>query len=76
MRDELEKYLKENFIGTIRQWGGFSISHFEALGYDIKLFPRTKKLFDHLLLLPMNHLISEEQAYFICEVINKFYEKN
>lgn len=72
-RDNLQSYLKEYSIGTIRQWGGFSIPHLSELGFDINDYPATKKLFDELLLLPMNHLLSVEQAHAVCDRVLEYY---
>ena len=74
-KENLINYLNENNIGTIKQWGGFSIAHFSKLGFNIDEYPETKSLFEELLLLPMNHLIKEEEVNYVCEKINYFYEK-
>ena len=60
-------------ISTIKQWGGFSIAHFSKLGFDIKDYPETEKLFKELLLLPMNHMLMKEQAVYISKKILNFY---
>ncbi len=72
-KNELIYFLKKNNIGTIKQWGGFSIAHFSKLGFDINDYPRTQKLFNELLLLPMNHLMQEEEIKYICDKISSFY---
>ena len=72
-RDELMDFLKLNNIGTIKQWGGYSISHFKKLGYSIDDFPATKLLFDKLLLLPLNHMMEEEQVRLVAEKIKNFF---
>ena len=72
-RNKLISYLKKNNISTIKQWGGFSIAHFSKLGFDINNYPLTKKLFDKLLLLPLNHLMNEMEIRYICETIKSFY---
>ena len=41
-RDELMSYLKSKNIGTIKQWGGFSIAHFKKLGIQLKIFQKQK----------------------------------
>ena len=53
-------FLRSKNISTIKQWGGYSIAHFEKLGFDINDYPATAELFDKLLLLPMNHLMRRE----------------
>ena len=72
-RNELIDYLKINKISTIKQWGGFSIAHFSKLGYNLKDFPSTKSLFDKLLLLPLNHMMSSDEVEFVCKKILDFY---
>ena len=74
-RDELMEFLKENNIGTIKQWGGFSIPHFKKLGFNIKDYPLTENLFNKLLLLPLNHLISENDVEYVITMVNNFYKK-
>ena len=71
-RDELMEFLKENNIGTIKQWGGFSIPHFKKLGFNIKDYPLTENLFNKLLLLPLNHLISENDVEYVITMVNNF----
>ena len=70
-RDELMQFLKLNRIGTIKQWGGFSIAHFKELGYSIDEYPSINNLFNRLLLLPLNHMMSEKEVE---EVSNKVLE--
>lgn len=74
-RDDLIKFLKTNNISTIKQWGGFSIAHFSKLGFNIKDFPSTQKLFDKLLLLPLNHMMSIEEVEYISEKVLSFYNQ-
>ena len=75
-RDDLMKYLKDLEIGTIKQWGGFSISHFKNLGYSIKNYPETEKLFKKLLLLPMNHMMKENDIIQVSEAIINFFKSS
>ncbi len=72
-RDELMSYLKSKKIGTIKQWGGYSIAHFDKLGYSIKDFPKTEKLFNKLLLLPLNHMMNIEEIDYVCKEIINFF---
>ena len=73
-REDLINYLNKDNIGTIKQWGGFSIAHFSKLGFNINDYPKTKSLFDELLLLPMNHMMKEQEVNYICEKIKFFYK--
>jgi dTDP-4-amino-4,6-dideoxygalactose transaminase len=73
-RDELKKYLSEKKIGTLIQWGGKGIHHFEQLGFTQKL-PNTDKFFERCIMLPMNIFISNEDVEYICNSIKSFYRK-
>ena len=67
------QFLKNNSIGTIKQWGGFSIPHFKNLGYSIENYPSTEKLFNKLLLLPLNHMMNKTQAEIVARKILEFF---
>jgi dTDP-4-amino-4,6-dideoxygalactose transaminase len=72
-RDELKKYLAENGVGSIVQWGGFPVHVMRKLGFTQSL-PYTEELFERLLLLPMNTSVSKEDVEYMSEVIVKFYQ--
>lgn len=73
-RNALQKFLAENGIGTILQWGGYTISQFEKLGLksDVKY---TEKMTKRFMLLPMNTSLSFDDVDYICESIRRFYGK-
>ncbi|HEX5038147.1 MAG TPA: DegT/DnrJ/EryC1/StrS family aminotransferase [bacterium] len=73
-RDELKNHLKDRDIGTLIQWGGSPVHQFRELGFKTKL-PFTENLFTRLLMLPMNPLLSNDDALYISETIRKFYRK-
>lgn len=73
-RDELKKYLAENNIGTLIQWGGKGIHQFKQLGFNQRL-PKTDKFFERCIMLPMNIFISDEDVIYICDSIKNFYRK-
>jgi len=72
-RDALGEHLAERQIGTIVQWGGTGIHQFRSLGFSQKL-PRTDRFFETSLLLPMNHLLSDEQVGSVIEAVLEFFE--
>ena len=74
-RNKLIQFLNDQNVGTIKQWGGFSIAHFSKLGFNIKDYPKTEILFEKLLLLPINHMMKEKEVEYICNLINIFYKK-
>ena len=72
-RDALRDFLAENGVGTIVQWGGFALHHLENLVTPTML-PLTDEFFRTSLLLPLNHIMSDEQVYYVCSLLKKFYE--
>jgi dTDP-4-amino-4,6-dideoxygalactose transaminase len=72
-RDELRQFLSQHGIGTIIQWGGKAVHQFVALGLGGSL-PATEKLFRRCLMLPMNMMISDEDADYVCTKLREFYD--
>lgn len=73
-RDGLKQTLKDNGIGTLIQWGGQAIHHLKNLGFTQHL-PYTDRLFERLLMLPMNMYLSDDDVDYICGHIRRFYGK-
>ncbi len=73
-RDNLQKYLKQNNIGTLIQWGGKGIHHFKQLGFN-QVLPKTDKFFERCLMIPINMFISNDDIDYVCEKILDFYKK-
>jgi dTDP-4-amino-4,6-dideoxygalactose transaminase len=71
-RDALRQHLAERQIGTIVQWGGVGIHQFRRLGFSQEL-PRTNRFFETSLLLPMNHLLTDEQVDAVIDAILEFF---
>lgn len=74
MRDELQEYLRERGVGTLIQWGGKAVHQFKKLGFTQAL-PFTEKLFERMLMLPMNMSLSDEDVHYVCDCIIDFYKK-
>ena len=60
-RDRLSTHLKSSGIGTIVQWGGKAVHQWDKLAFTQKL-PFTEKLFERLLLLPLNMSLSDDDV--------------
>lgn len=71
-RDGLKKFLGENGIGTLVQWGGTATHQMKNLGFTQQL-PSTDALFTRLLMLPMNTLLSDDDVLYVCQKIQQFY---
>ncbi len=71
-RDSLREFLSDNGIGTILQWGGYTINNFEDLGFNQKL-KETDLMRSRFLMLPMHPLLTDEEVLYICETIKEFY---
>jgi dTDP-4-amino-4,6-dideoxygalactose transaminase len=71
-RDALREYLKARGIGTLVPWSGKAVHQWAGLGFQARL-PFTERLFERLLLLPMNLSLTDAQAEEICDAIQAFY---
>lgn len=71
-RDELRTYLKTFGIGTLIQWGGKAVHQWNKLGFPQRL-SFTEKLFERLLLLPLNMSLSDDDIHQVCDAIWAFY---
>lgn len=72
-RNELKTYLAEKGVGTLTQWGGKAIHQFKGLDLGDLHLPRTERLFQRVLMLPMHQNLSDEQVVYVCECIRAFY---
>ena len=71
-RDSLKEHLKKSGIGTLIQWGGKAVHQWDKLGFTEKL-PFTEKLFERLLLLPLNMSLADDDVHMVCDAIWEFY---
>jgi dTDP-4-amino-4,6-dideoxygalactose transaminase len=71
-RDELRAFLKESGVGTLIQWGGKAVHQFTGLGFTQSL-PRTERFFERCLMLPMNMMVTTDDAEYIADRIREFY---
>jgi dTDP-4-amino-4,6-dideoxygalactose transaminase len=71
-RDALKQYLTEHGVGTLIQWGGKAVHQFKKLGFSQSL-PYTEKLFERMLMLPMNMSLSDDDIHYVSDNIISFY---
>jgi dTDP-4-amino-4,6-dideoxygalactose transaminase len=71
-RDGLREFLKSQGVGTLVQWGGKAVHQFAGLGFTQRL-PRTERFFERCLMLPMNMMVSEDDARYVAAKIRQFY---
>ncbi|MGA3187347.1 MAG: DegT/DnrJ/EryC1/StrS family aminotransferase [Bryobacteraceae bacterium] len=71
-RDELRAHLKASGIGTLLPWGGKAVHQWEKLGFTEKL-PFTEKLFERILLLPLNMSLTDDEVNTVSDAIHAFY---
>lgn len=73
-RDELRAYLKDRGVGTLVQWGGKAVHQWKKLGFHQKL-PRTERMFERCIMLPMNTTLTDEDVEYVCDMVRAFYAK-
>jgi dTDP-4-amino-4,6-dideoxygalactose transaminase len=71
-RDRLRAFLQARGIGTILPWGGRAVHQWKRLGLKAAL-PHTDRLFERLLLLPMNPYLADNDVDYICDAVARFY---
>jgi len=71
-RHELQTYLAEHGVGTIRQWGGRAVHQFNSLGVRGDC-DRTELLFERCLMLPMNIMVTSAEAEYVVSCIREFH---
>ena len=71
-RDALREHLAAQGVRTIIQWAGTPVHQFKELGFSVTL-PRTDRLFERCLLLPMNTALGDADVDYICDAIGSFY---
>jgi dTDP-4-amino-4,6-dideoxygalactose transaminase len=73
-RDGLKKFLSEQGIGTIIQWGGKGVHQWEGLGFK-QVLPIVERFFERSIMLPMNMFVSDDDVLYVCESIKTFYKR-
>lgn len=71
-RDELKDFLRSRGIGSLIQWGGKAVHQFPKLGYTQSL-PVTERFFTRCIMLPLNMLVSLDDADYVSSTIREFY---
>ena len=70
--EALRQHLAAQGIGTIRHWGGLGLHRFRNLGLGGSL-PRTDRFLARTLLLPMNHLLRDDQVIAVINAVRSFF---
>lgn len=71
-RDQLRAELRAAGVGTLVQWGGKAVHEFRKLGFTQSL-PRTEAAFAKLIMLPMNTTVTDDEAHYVCDQVERFY---
>ncbi len=72
-RDELREFLSQAGIGSILQWGGYTIHQYHELNLNSDL-KYTEEMTKKFMLLPLHAMLSDEDVVYICQKINEFYD--
>lgn len=77
-RDKFQKYLEENGIGSVIHYPipPHLSEAYKYLGYKKGDFPITEKYANTVLSLPLYNGMTEEEIFYVIEVVNKYGEKN
>ncbi len=72
-RDALMETLKEQGVHTSLPWGGKAVHEFPALQLSTVTLPRTEQCMRRSLMLPLHHLLTDEQVERVIEVVHAHY---
>jgi dTDP-4-amino-4,6-dideoxygalactose transaminase len=72
-RDELKSRLQEKGIETLIPWGGKGVHQFPSLGLGQIHLPRTERMFDRALMLPLHCELTDEQVVYVSDMVKEFY---
>ncbi|MCX5850535.1 MAG: DegT/DnrJ/EryC1/StrS family aminotransferase [Deltaproteobacteria bacterium] len=77
-RDALIKHLQDNGIESgIHYPRSLNLQPaYQHLNQGRGSYPRAEYACDHMLSLPMSHVVTREEIKFVCESISEFYSKN
>lgn len=71
-RNQLRLFLKDHGIGTLIQWGGKAIHHYDILGFN-QVCQYADTFFKECLMLPINTFVSDDDVHYVCDKIYSFY---
>lgn len=71
-RDALRRHLADRGIGTILQWGGWMVHQFDDLGLKSDA-PYAEEMSKRFMMLPMHHLLSDDDVDHVCDQVRAFY---
>ena len=71
-REALRNHLSEKGIGTLIQWSGKAIHHWENLGFSVDL-PETDLFFERCFMIPMNTVLEDDEVDYVISSIREFY---
>ena len=71
-RDNLKIKLANDGIGSLQQWSGVAVHQCRELGFTQELSV-TDEIFSKILMIPMNHLLTDKQVDHVINSIKEFY---
>ena len=69
----LGEHLKSKGVEIMIPWGGKGVHQFKNLGLPQYKLPRTERMFERALMLPLTTELTNSQIQYVCEQIHEFY---
>ncbi len=69
----LVEHLRSNGIEIMIPWGGKGVHQFKTLGLTHYKLPRTERMFERVLMLPLTTELTNDQVTYVCEKVHTFY---
>lgn len=74
-KHELVAHLDEAGIEILLPWGGRGVHQYPALGLRHFVLPKTERMFERALLLPMFPELTDDQVRYVARRVREFYGK-
>jgi len=72
-RTKFRTFLSENGVGTLLPWSGKAIHQLELPELRTVDVTNTEEFFKEILMLPMNHYMSDQDVAFVVKVVSKYF---
>ncbi len=74
-REGLVTHLTGAGVETMISWGGRGVHQFTALGLTLHRLPRTERMFERVLMLPMHPELDDSDVEYVVQSVREFYDE-
>jgi dTDP-4-amino-4,6-dideoxygalactose transaminase len=75
-REKFRLHLSEHGVGTLLPWSGKAIHQLNLPGVRSSAVVKTESFFKEILMLPMNHYMSDQDVKYVSDVVTDYFLAN